>query len=697
MDHSELNELRTMVRGRLERAWGSATSADSADCATLWQAVAGDGLFELAGLDALDGLSVAMAELGRVACPLPLSDGFIASRLFGDSSPVAEAIASGQIRVSFAADIVDDRAEAVEMATVATHVLVVPAAGGTVELRPVTAVTTTPGLARPAWSMVEVGPASHSVDVTASAADEALVIQRFAWSVRALAAATLMHELAVEHAKTRIQFGQPIGSFGAVQQRTATCQIDVSGGQALIQRALAAYADEASDWVLAAELATTFIAGASRRVQLGAHHTLAASGYFEEHVGPWLFRRVHADHLHVISVTRAVGSVADVLVETESGLPDFTLDATGEAFRAQVRAMIEETRRPDGGFDVDEVTAAMVANGWLGFGWPERYGGRDATFSEQVVLHDELVYHRTDGELALGSVMLLGNSILLHGTEEQKETFLPIIRRGEMKFCLGYSEPEVGSDLASVRTRATFDGDEWVIDGQKIWTTGGHTASYIWLATRTDPEASPRHAGITVFLVPMDTPGISVQPMTALSGGVSTITFLDQVRVPDSARVGPVNGGWKVITDALAGERVLMGGIANQLHRQLDDVLAFVRADPERLVGPRGSAGRARLGELASSLQALRALVAAAISATAQGAGARFEAPMAGVLGGELSEEFGEAMLDILGPAVASSGPGAPGGGEVEHSLRLSIMYVVGGGTNDIQRGLIARGLGLPR
>ncbi|MCL2482251.1 MAG: acyl-CoA dehydrogenase family protein [Propionibacteriaceae bacterium] len=697
MDTSELNDLRSMVRRRLDVSWGPATSADSADIAALWQVAAEDGLFQLADLDAADGLITAMSELGRVACPLPLADGFAACLLFGEGSEVSEGVAGGDLCVSFAANPSADQADAVEVADAATHVLIIPAAGGTAELRPILRREATPGLARPSWSAVEFGPASHSIKVDAATADKALVVLRLALSARALAAATVTHELAIEHAKTRIQFGQPIGSFGAVQQRTATCQIDVSGGEALIARALAAYADSNDDWMLAAELATTFIAGAARRVQLGAHHTLAASGYFDEHVGPWLFRRIHADVVRAASITRTAGSVADVLVETAQGLPQFALDETGEAFRTEVRAMIDQVRHPDGSFVTDEVTQAIVSHGWLGFGWPERYGGRGASFSEQVVLHDELVYNRTDGEIALGSVMLLGNSILTHGTDEQKDKFLPIVRRGEMVFCLGYSEPEVGSDLASVRTRAVRDGDDWVIDGQKIWTTGGHTANYIWLATRTDPEAKPRHAGITVFLVPMDTPGISVQPMTALSGGISTITFLDQVRVPDSARVGPVNGGWKVITDALAGERVLMGGIANQLHRQLDDVLAFVRTDPTTVVGPRGSASRERLGDLAATLQALRALVASAIGATAQGSGARFEAPMAGVLGGELSETFGETMLDILGPVATLQDPSVPGGGELEHSLRLSIMYVVGGGTNDIQRGLIARGLGLPR
>jgi alkylation response protein AidB-like acyl-CoA dehydrogenase len=417
-------------------------------------------------------------------------------------------------------------------------------------------------------------------------------------------------------------------------------------------------------------------------------------GYFEEHEAPWLFRRVHGDVTRLRTLPLRAGEVADVLVETGATLPSFDLGPAGESFRGEVREFLATTPR-----DPDVMVPAMAERGWFGFGWPASRGGRDASLAEQVALNEEVTYARAPVTIPLASVMLLGNSILRHGTAAQQAAFLPLIRAGKMRFCLGYSEPEAGSDLASLRTRAQRDGAGWVINGQKLWTTGGHLASHVWLATRTDPGATPPHAGITVFLVPMDTPGITVRQHRALSGEVSCTVFYDDVRVPDAARVGEVNGGWKVITDALAGERVVMGGIAASLHRQLDDLLDFVRADPAATVGPRGSAARAKLGELAVTLQANRALVAAAIGATAAGGGARLEAPMAGVLGGELAESFGEAMLDILGPPGALSGevPGTPGGGAFEYGLRLSIMYVVGGGTNDVQRGLIARGLGLPR
>jgi alkylation response protein AidB-like acyl-CoA dehydrogenase len=457
--------------------------------------------------------------------------------------------------------------------------------------------------------------------------------------------------------------------------------------------------------LLATEIAIAHIAAIAPKVQLGAHHTLAAIGYFNEHPAPWLFRRVHSDVTLLSTIEVAQGSVGDALVETESRLPAADLGETGETFRAEYLRFITEHGARDEAptpMSVDlGIIGAMADHGWLGFGWPPEYGGRNASLAEQVVLNEETTYNRVGATKALGSVMLLGSSILRHGSEEQKRKFLPIIRAGEMNFCLGYSEPEAGSDLASLHTRAVREGDEWVINGQKLWTTGAHASDWVWLAARTDPDAQPRHAGITVFLFRVNTPGVTIQQHTALSGEVSCTVFYDNVRVPDSARVGEVNGGWAVIVDALAGERITMGNIAAALHRQLDDLLDFVRPDPARLVGPRGSARRATITDLAVRVQATRALVTAAVQASSTDIGAMFDAAMAGVMGGDLAEDFGEATLAIFGPAAAlRGGPGEdkiPGGGAFEYGLRQSIMYVVGGGTNDVQRGLIARGLGLPR
>ncbi|MEU7874483.1 acyl-CoA dehydrogenase family protein [Dactylosporangium sp. NPDC049140] len=669
MTPDELAALSDSVRGVAARHWGSATAAGTGKLGDLYSAGEAQGWFGIGADDDLGAALTVTRALGALACPLPVMDAFVAARL---------GLTGRRVLAGTALEHLDAAGDA-------THVLHL----GEAALYEIAEREEQPGLAVPTWSRVRPGPLVLSVRMTDRQRDESIALLRLGLAARALAAAQRAHEMAVEHAKTRRQFGAPIGSFGAVQQRAATCQIDVSAGNHLIDRAAGAYAAGRDDWPLQAEIAVEFVAAAARRVQLGAHHTLAAIGYFEEHEAPWLFRRVHADVARLADLRPAAGSVADVLVETGSPLPAFDAGEVGERFRREVRDVIAAC---------DDATIAdeMAGRGWFGMGWPETAGGRNASLAEQVVLHEEITYARAPVVLQLGSVMLLGGSILRHGSAEQQETFLPLIRAGKLRFCLGYSEPEAGSDLASLKTRADRDGDGWVVNGQKLWTTGGHRASHVWLATRTDPDASPPHAGITVFLVPMDTPGITVQQHRALSGEISCTVFYDDVRIPDSYRVGEVNGGWKVITDALAGERVLMGGIAASLLRQLDDLLAVVRTDPDAWVGPRGSARRARLGELAVTLQANRALVAAAIGATAGGRGARLEAPMAGVLGGELAEQFGEAMLDILGPQAALSGD-VPGGGAFEYGLRLSIMYVVGGGTNDIQRGLIARGLGLPR
>ena len=723
MTPDETAAFATSVAGVAARYWARAADAGAGDAggrrlSALWAAGADQGWFALGEEEALDAALAATRELGRVACPLPVADAFVAARVLGREEKVAGQLAAGEIRVLVALESDAGEVRYLDAGPAATHVLTLPpgtdaavgtdaAAGttGTAALRPITACRPLPGLAVPAWSAVTLGPAEAQAEITAARTAENVTLIRLGLAARALAAAERAHEMAVEHAKSRRQFGQLIGSFGAVQQRVASCHIDVSAARQLLDRAAAAYGSGRADWPLQAEIAVEFIALAARRVQFGAHHTLAAIGYFEEHDAPWLFRRVQADIARLAALPPPGGSVADVLVEadaqveTVASLPAFDLGPNGESFRAELRAFLAAQARPDGRFDQATLIPAMAERGWFGFGWPPEAGGRNASLAEQVVLQEEATYARAPVRTQLSSVTLLGNSILRHGSARQQAAFLPLIRAGRLHFCLGYSEPEAGSDLASLKTRAQRSGDDgdWLINGQKLWTTGGHLASHVWLATRTNPDASPRHAGITVFLVPMDTPGITIQQHRALSGEISCTVFYDDVRVPDSARVGEVNGGWKVITDALAGERVVMGGIAASMLRQLDDLLAWARADPARWVGPRGSAARAKLGELAVTLQANRALVAAAIAATASGRGARLEAPMAGVLGGELAETFGQTLLDIIGPAGALAGPAAPGGGEFEYGLRLSIMYVVGGGTNDIQRGLIARGLGLPR
>ncbi len=669
--------------------WPSATAAgwtaDATDTAVrdaVWKSGQSQGWFDLVAAGEFRAVLAIGYQLGKLACPVPVVDGAVVSWLLPDADPVRVVVVagtSGRYVDAFGAD----------------HALVLGT--DTVVLHPVAGRRERPGMARPSWEELELGQAVLARAVEPARLELARWLIRLGLAARACGAAARTHELAVEHARQRVQFGKIIGSFGAVQQRVAAAQIDVTGAELLLQHAAAAIENDGDDR-LACAIAVEHAVATASRVQLAAHHTLAAIGYFDEHEGPWLFRRVHADISRVELFAEPGETVADQLAEGSGGLPD--LRGTGRSGQSQadrLRVELRELFAAHAHLPLDErkarLRAEMVQRGLFGMGWPPEHGGRSASVEEQVALNDEIQYWRAPVRDEMTTVMLLGEAIVRHGSAQQQAEFLPRIRRGEIRFCLGYSEPEVGSDLASVRTKAVRHGDEWVINGQKTWTTNAHVASHIWLAVRTDPEASPRHAGISVFLLPMSTPGITVQQHTALSGEVSCSVFFDDVRVPDAMRVGPIDGGWAVVVDALAGERIVMGSVAAILRRLLDDVLAVVRRDPVAALGTRGSAARARFGEVAVGLQATRALVAAAIGNDESPN--RF-APMAAVQGGELAEQFGEAMLATLGPQAALAG-GSEWPAELEYYLRLSIMYVVGGGTNDIQRAMIARGLGLPR
>src|SRR2546423_2237427 len=192
-----------------------------------------------------------------------------------------------------------------------------------------------------------------------------------------------------------------------------------------------------------------------------------------------------------------------------------------------------------------EVVRQMGEDGWLGIGWPKEYGGQGRSAIEQFIFFDESM--RAGAPVPMLTINTVGPTIMQFGSEEQKDFFLPKILKGEIHFCIGYTEPGAGTDLASLKTRAVRDGDEYVINGQKIFTSLASDADYVWLATRTDPEAK-KHKGITLFVVPMDTPGVSVVPMHLLSEHNINQTFYEDVRVPASSLVGGENEGWRPIT-----------------------------------------------------------------------------------------------------------------------------------------------------
>jgi alkylation response protein AidB-like acyl-CoA dehydrogenase len=696
-----VEEFRRSVAQVLGRHWPDATAAGSADLSSPWAAAVAHGWFEIAGASAPDMLIAAVLELGRRACPIPLADAYIAASVLDPAQ--RDAVAAGDIRpvVAVSRRIDTEVFDYLDAPPQATHVLLLCPEAGSVALSPIRVVEPLAGLAIPPWARVRSGKPAVVHRCTPRTLSRALGLHRLGVAARVLGAISQAHDLAVEHARNRKQFGRLIGEFGAVQQRIASCHIDVTAATLLLSQAARDASADSADAGLSAMLATRFIADTAAGVMYQAQHTLGAAGYFEEHQVPWLFRRMHADLTHLRRDAGQGSDISRALVEGGRSLPPLAADDEAEELRREVKDVLRDCSRilPDGSqaFDEQRLRAEFAARGLFALGWPAAAGGRAATAAAKAVVSQEVRYARAPLDREMSAANMLALPILRHGSDAQQAEFLPLIRGGKLRFCLGYSEPESGSDLASLRTSAVRAGADWLVNGQKAWTTHAQDASHVWLAVRTDPLAD-RRGGLTVFLVPMRTPGIHVQQHVALSGGISCTVTYNDVLVPDSARVGEVGGGWQVITDALMAERVSMGGVAATMHRQLDELLRHLRADPAGLAGAPGSAIRERLASLAARLHAGRTLVLAATESMHDGTSAGLLAPAAAVLTSELAEEFGRAVLDVLGPRAAlDPGAGGADGGAAERALRRAPMYVIGGGTNDVQRGLIARGLGLPR
>jgi alkylation response protein AidB-like acyl-CoA dehydrogenase len=394
-----------------------------------------------------------------------------------------------------------------------------------------------------------------------------------------------------------------------------------------------------------------------------------------------------------------------------ASLPPHDLGPAANAFRKQVRDWLAKhwtpemdaahQRKPfkERGWD-KEFSKLMGRDGWIGVGWPKEFGGQARSASEQIAFITEVANSGAPAHAHNCGESIVAQALFSHGSKAQQGEWLPAIRRCERTFALGYSEPEAGSDLASLRTRAVRDGDDWVVNGQKLWSTGGDKAEYVWLAVRTDPEAR-KHAGISVLIADLRSPGVTIRPSMALYGKTFSATFYDNVRVPAKNMVGKLNDGWRVITDALAAERVMIAAVRMAgIERAFDRFTEYVRT---AAVGGKPLKNdpvvRDRIGALAAEIEVARQFQLRNARLIEQGKVPIHEAAMGKVFTSELQERLGEAALDILGTGglLSEDSPGAPLG-EMEQLLRHSIMGMIGGGTNEIQRNVIAlRGLDLPR
>jgi alkylation response protein AidB-like acyl-CoA dehydrogenase len=724
---AEAELVRDSVRGLLSRYWPAAQAADAAgDPAAVracYRTLVDQGFGEF-GRGGDDGgaaeAAIVAAELGRAHCPAPLLDRYLLNfaaggpggerldaLLGGATAALVAATGDGGFRV--AGGRAHGHLELVEQAAACDAVVVLAPAGEVAVVRagqPGVIVSPVTALSLPGFARLEfAGAAAGVVRLAPSVSGDLARLSRLLHTARAQGAARRAFELAVDYAKTRHQFGQPIGRFQAVAHKLANCHIALAGTELLVRRAAAGKDAESADWRYFAAAASAFAGLQLPRVSLETQHVFGAVGYSDEHEAPRHFKRVHVDLLAAGGGREARRELAgQVTGPSAPGLPQLDLGPAANQFREEVRAWLGkhwsgERRAAHNALAYRErefdrqFALSLGETGWIGAGWPAAFGGQGRSPLEQLAFLEEMEAHEAPRFGAPVHAALL----MRYGTQAQRARYLPEILHGRAMFGIGYSEPDAGSDLASLRTRAVRDGDDWVINGQKIWTTT-YWGEYMLLAARTDPGAASKHAGISLFILPMTAPGITVKVDATMYSGTFANVFYDDVRVPGDALVGTVNDGWNVLLSALAAERGTVGG----------GVIVKVAHMFELVCAELTGAGRSSdpvigdaLGGFAAEIEAGRQLMLACAYAAAElGDTPPDLAAVSKVQAGELMERMLQAALEIIGPAAAigANEPGALLAGRLEQALRHSLMWVISMGTNEIQRSLIAqRALGLPR
>lgn len=386
---------------------------------------------------------------------------------------------------------------------------------------------------------------------------------------------------------------------------------------------------------------------------------------------------------------------------------EIQLNAEQADFRDEMRAyfatMMSEPLRAElssggegGGPEFRKAMKQMGRDGLLGVAWPKEHGGQARTAVEQFIFADEV--QGAGFPLPFLTLNTVGPILRDFGTPEQSAYFCPKILAGELFFAIGYSEPEAGTDLAALRTRAVRDGDEWVINGQKMWTSLADHADYVWLAARTDPDVS-KHKGLSVFMVPTTNPGFSRQPVRTVSGVTTNATFYDDVRVPAENLIGGENNGWKLITGQLNHERVSLS-TTGRLKRELAAVTQWATdtvVDGRRVIDTEWV--QHHLARIHSKSEILRLMNWKQAWCSDNGKSFMGDSSAIKVFGSELNIEAYRAFLEILGVGglIQRGSDAAILEGRIEQAYRSGLILTFGGGTNEVQRDIIAMaGLGLP-
>ena len=530
-------------------------------------------------------------------------------------------------------------------------------------------------------------------------------------------------DIGVQYVKDRHQFGVPIGSFQSVQHTLADVHTATDGARLLAyESAWAAQHGEPHAAALAAQ-AFWFCGETAERAAGAGLHYHGGYGFMLEYDIQLHARRAKGWRLllgdpraglRTIArrrwLTPGTTTPAESPPAEESGEAtgmDFGLDPASLALQQEVRAFLAEHLTPDiversldtGTMHDWGLHRKLCERGYLAAGWPTDVGGLGHSVIATTTLMQEL--YRAGAPIdAMNMAAMVGATLLLRGTDEHRHEVLPRILAGEVLCALGYSEPDAGSDVAATQTRAVRDGDQWIVNGQKMFTTMAHEAEYVFLLTRTNPDA-PKHKGLTMFLVPMSSPGIEVTPVETLGGERTNITFYTDVEVPDSCRVGDVDDGWSVMHAALVYERASANwGEPAQLLERAASWAAEPAGDTGRPRPIDDPINQERLARWDTELEVGRLLLYRSAWMAATGALPLVEGSMAKLA---LTEAFATAssdLLDMIGTnALIPRGERATvSEGHFEHAFRHAMVTTIYGGSSEVQREIIAqRGLGLPR
>ncbi|QXC62961.1 acyl-CoA dehydrogenase family protein [Aquihabitans sp. G128] len=545
--------------------------------------------------------------------------------------------------------------------------------------------------------------------------------------------------IGVQYAKDRKQFDVAVGSFQAVQHRFADLATDLDGADLLSNKAV--WALDVGDPVGTSfpAMAFWFAGDTAQRTASWALHVHGGYGFMEEYDIQLHFRRAKATRLLLgdpkrelqllagrlwddpesgpvpgsrLRPTSAYGAAADepataATASDADGGFDFRLGAEVLDFRREVREFLGRHVTPEvierahhtGTIHDNGLHAVMAEAGWISAGWPAEFGGQGRSPLEMNALTEEMYLSGAPVD-GLGVASLVAHTLLIDGTDWQKRTIIPEILSGKALCCLGYSEPDAGSDVAACTTKAVQDGDEWTINGQKMFTTMAHEAQYVFLLTRTNTEVA-KHKGLTMFVVPMDQAGVSITPVHTMGGERTNITYYDDVKVDDKYRVGEVDGGWKVMMTALVFER--NSAWYGELVRLLDHGLGWARSAPSPTGGlmvddplVRERLARIAVGNEISNLLGWRAAWMAS-----EGTLPGVEGTMAKLFTTEHYQFAGNELIDALGTdgLTRHGDPTATAAdGWIEAIYRHCQVTTIYGGTSEVLRGIIAeRGLQLPR